>query len=63
MSTIVLIFRIMSAFAGEYSAQNRDLVTRNTDTVYILSFSIIMLNTSLHNKNVKVSVLSTIVLL
>jgi len=47
------IDRIMSAFAGEYSAQNRDLVTRNTDTVYILSFSIIMLNTSLHNKNVK----------
>ena len=28
----------------------------NSDTVYILSFAIIMLNTALHNKNVKIKI-------
>ena len=46
------IDRIMEAFAKHYCLQNPDLFDE-TDTCYILSFSIIMLNTTLHNANVK----------
>ena len=46
------IDRIMEAFAKHYCVQNPNLFDE-TDTCYILSFSIIMLNTTLHNPNVK----------
>ena len=46
------IDRIMEAFAKHYCHQNPNLFDE-TDTCYILSFSIIMLNTTLHNPNVK----------
>ncbi len=46
------IDRVMQAFADHYCARNPDLF-EETDTCYILSFSIIMLNTALHNPNVK----------
>ena len=46
------IDRIMEAFAEHYCRQNPNLF-EVTDTCYILSFSIIMLNTALHNPNVK----------
>uniref|UniRef100_A0A8B9H507 Cytohesin 1 n=1 Tax=Astyanax mexicanus TaxID=7994 RepID=A0A8B9H507_ASTMX len=46
------IDRMMEAFATRYCDCNRD-VFQSTDTCYILSFAIIMLNTSLHNPNVK----------
>ncbi|XP_030638813.1 cytohesin-3 [Chanos chanos] len=46
------IDRMMEAFASRYCNCNPD-VFQSTDTCYILSFSIIMLNTSLHNPNVK----------
>ena len=46
------IDRIMEAFAKHYCSQNPDLF-EDTDTCYILSFSIIMLNTTLHNPCVK----------
>ena len=49
------IDRIMSAFATHYCQQNPGTFS-NSDTVYILSFAIIMLNTALHNKNVKVKI-------
>ena len=42
----------MEAFAKHYCHQNPNLFDE-TDTCYILSFSIIMLNTTLHNPNVK----------
>ena len=45
----------MSSFADQYCHQNQDTFT-NSDTVYILSFAIIMLNTALHNKNVKIKI-------
>ena len=45
------IDRIMEAFAMHYCKQNPDLFD-DTDTCYILSFSIIMLNTTLHNVSV-----------
>lgn len=45
------IDRIMEAFAERYCQQNPNLF-EETDTCYILSFSIIMLNTALHNPNV-----------
>ncbi|KAG5279662.1 hypothetical protein AALO_G00080230 [Alosa alosa] len=46
------IDRMMEAFATRYCNCNAG-VFQSTDTCYILSFAIIMLNTSLHNPNVK----------
>ncbi|XP_049576605.1 cytohesin 4b isoform X1 [Syngnathus scovelli] len=46
------IDRMMEAFAARYCQCNAN-VFQSTDTCYILSFAIIMLNTSLHNPNVK----------
>ncbi|CAL8331888.1 unnamed protein product [Lota lota] len=46
------IDRMMEAFAMRYCDCNTP-VFQSTDTCYILSFAIIMLNTSLHNPNVK----------
>uniref|UniRef100_UPI0037E945EB cytohesin-4-like isoform X2 n=1 Tax=Semicossyphus pulcher TaxID=241346 RepID=UPI0037E945EB len=46
------IDRMMEAFAARYCDCNPG-VFKSTDTCYILSFSIIMLNTSLHNPNVR----------
>ncbi|VTJ75477.1 Hypothetical predicted protein [Marmota monax] len=46
------IDRMMEAFAQRYCQCNSG-VFQSTDTCYVLSFAIIMLNTSLHNPNVK----------
>ncbi|OWK14959.1 hypothetical protein Celaphus_00001566 [Cervus elaphus hippelaphus] len=46
------IDRMMEAFAQRYCQCNHG-VFQSTDTCYVLSFAIIMLNTSLHNPNVK----------
>ncbi|XP_076007641.1 cytohesin-1b isoform X4 [Genypterus blacodes] len=46
------IDRMMEAFAQRYCHCNPG-VFQNTDTCYVLSFAVIMLNTSLHNPNVK----------
>ncbi|MGH0132248.1 UNVERIFIED_CONTAM: hypothetical protein FKN15_049485 [Acipenser sinensis] len=46
------IDRMMEAFAQRYCRCNPG-VFQSTDTCYVLSFAIIMLNTSLHNPNVK----------
>lgn len=46
------IDRMMESFAKKYCDQNEGVFT-STDTCYVLSFSIIMLNTSLHNPSVK----------
>uniref|UniRef100_A0A8C6HF63 Cytohesin 1 n=1 Tax=Mus spicilegus TaxID=10103 RepID=A0A8C6HF63_MUSSI len=46
------IDRMMEAFAQRYCQCNTG-VFQSTDTCYVLSFAIIMLNTSLHNPNVK----------
>ncbi|XP_021481170.1 cytohesin-3 isoform X1 [Oncorhynchus mykiss] len=46
------IDRMMEAFATRYCDCNAG-VFQSTDTCYILSFAVIMLNTSLHNPNVK----------
>ncbi|CAL8287086.1 unnamed protein product [Arctogadus glacialis] len=46
------IDRMMEAFATRYCNCNAP-VFQSSDTCYILSFAIIMLNTSLHNPNVK----------
>ncbi|XP_023364968.1 cytohesin-4 [Otolemur garnettii] len=46
------IDRMMEAFAARYCLCNPG-VFQSTDTCYVLSFSIIMLNTSLHNPNVR----------
>lgn len=49
------IERLMEAFSERYCRCNRDVVSRfrSADTVLILAFAIIMLNTDLHNKNMK----------
>lgn len=46
------IDRMMECFAQRYCQLNPDIFT-NADTCYVLSFAIIMLNTSLHNPSVK----------
>uniref|UniRef100_A0A8C6UL26 Cytohesin 1b n=1 Tax=Neogobius melanostomus TaxID=47308 RepID=A0A8C6UL26_9GOBI len=46
------IDRMMEAFALRYCSCNPG-VFQSTDTCYVLSFAVIMLNTSLHNPNVK----------
>ncbi len=46
------IDRMMECFAQRYCRINPDIFT-NSDTCYVLSFAIIMLNTSLHNPSVK----------
>uniref|UniRef100_A0AAQ4PIX1 SEC7 domain-containing protein n=1 Tax=Gasterosteus aculeatus aculeatus TaxID=481459 RepID=A0AAQ4PIX1_GASAC len=46
------IDRMMEAFASRYCQCNAG-VFQSTDTCYVLSFAIIMLNTSLHNPNVR----------
>nr|XP_046210551.1 cytohesin-3-like isoform X3 [Oncorhynchus gorbuscha] len=46
------IDRMMEAFASRYCSCNPG-VFQSTDTCYVLSFAIIMLNTSLHNPNVR----------
>jgi cytohesin len=47
-----MIDRILEKFASAYDAHNPH-VFNSSDTVYILSFSLIMLNTDLHNKSIK----------
>lgn len=46
------IDRMMAKFAARYCQQNPGMFS-NPDTCYVLSFAIIMLNTSLHNPSVK----------
>uniref|UniRef100_A0A8D2GXR1 Cytohesin 4 n=1 Tax=Urocitellus parryii TaxID=9999 RepID=A0A8D2GXR1_UROPR len=46
------IDRMMEAFAARYCLCNPG-VFRSTDTCYVLSFSVIMLNTGLHNPSVR----------
>ncbi|KAG7372061.1 RalF-like Dot/Icm system translocated protein [Nitzschia inconspicua] len=48
------IDRFMDAFSKEYyKQQGKDTVFRNSDAVFVLAFSTIMLNTDLHNPNIK----------
>ncbi|XP_065578705.1 cytohesin-1-like isoform X2 [Artemia franciscana] len=46
------IDRMMESFAQRYCQLNTNIFT-STDTCYVLSFAVIMLNTSLHNPSVK----------
>ena len=46
------IDRMMETFAQRYCQLNPNIFS-NTDTCYVLSFAVIMLNTSLHNPSVK----------
>eukprot|EP00943_MAST-04B_sp_MAST-4B-sp1_P005483 g5483.t1 len=50
-----LIDRIIESFASHYYEQNKDVkaVFTNKDTVYVLAFAMIILNTDAHNPNVK----------
>ena len=45
----------MEAFANRYIQCNPDQIKKfhSTDTVFLLAFAIIMLNTDLHNKSIK----------
>ncbi|RZF33276.1 hypothetical protein LSTR_LSTR007621 [Laodelphax striatellus] len=49
------IERLMEVFSHRYCHCNRDVVARlrNLDTVFVLAFAIIMLNTDLHTPNLK----------
>ncbi|KAG8282143.1 IQ motif and S7 domain-containing protein 1 [Homalodisca vitripennis] len=49
------IERLMEVFSHRYCHCNRDVVARlrNMDTIFVLAFAIIMLNTDLHTPNLK----------
>jgi IQ motif/SEC7 domain-containing protein len=49
------IERLMEAFANRYVECNHDQVKQfsSADTVFLLAFAIIMLNTDLHNKSIR----------
>lgn len=48
------IDRFMDAFSKEYyTQQGKNSVFKNADAVFVLAFSTIMLNTDLHNPNIK----------
>ena len=47
------IDRFMLKFAERYMGGNPETIFANADTAYILAFSVIMLNTDAHNKNLK----------
>ncbi|EIW73609.1 hypothetical protein TREMEDRAFT_25229 [Tremella mesenterica DSM 1558] len=47
------IDRFMLKFAERFMHNNPETVFANADTAYILAFSVIMLNTDAHNKNMK----------
>jgi len=49
------IDRVMDAFSSHYCEQNPNIF-EEPDTCFILSFSIIMLNTALHNPNAKMKI-------
>ena len=51
------IDRVMDSFSAHYCAQNPNIFEER-DTCFILSFSIIMLNTALHNPNAKMKITS-----
>ena len=51
------IDRVMDCFAEHYCLQNPNIFEER-DTCFILSFSIIMLNTALHNPNAKMKITS-----
>ena len=51
------IDRVMDCFAAHYCQQNPNIFEER-DTCFILSFSIIMLNTALHNPNSKMKITS-----
>ena len=51
------IDRVMDCFAEHYCEQNPNIFEEK-DTCFILSFSIIMLNTALHNPNSKMKITS-----
>ena len=50
------IERLMEVFSGRYCQCNRDFLAtlHSSDTVFILAFAIILLNTDLHTPNIKV---------
>ena len=50
------IERLMQVFSGRYCQCNRDFLAtlHSSDTVFILAFAIILLNTDLHTPNIKV---------
>lgn len=51
------IERLVEVFSGRYCQCNREMVAtlHSSDTVFILSFAIILLNTDLHTPNIKVN--------
>ncbi len=50
------IERLMEVFSGRYVQCNPDVMTKfhSNDTVFIMAFAIILLNTDLHTPNIKV---------
>ena len=49
------IERLMEIFSQRYCQCNPDIVARlrSSDTIFVLAFAIIMLNTDLHTPNIK----------
>ncbi|ESO11303.1 hypothetical protein HELRODRAFT_91534, partial [Helobdella robusta] len=48
------IERLMEAFSTSYYNSNPSGTLKNVDTIFLLSYAVVMLNTDLHNRNIKV---------
>ena len=50
-----MLISVLQAFAHRYCCSNPELAKqfRSSDAIFLLSFAIIMLNTDLHNANIK----------
>jgi len=49
----IFIFFFLKVFGQRYYATNPSSLLSNVDTIFILAFAIIMLNTDLHSRNIK----------
>ncbi len=47
------MFSFIQVFGQRYCATNPSSLLSNVDTIFILAFAIIMLNTDLHSRNIK----------
>ncbi len=53
MKSLSFINSFIQVFGQRYCATNSSSSLANVDTIFILAFAIIMLNTDLHSRNIK----------
>lgn len=54
MRHFAVVFRIMENFAARYHEENPDVFSCK-DTAWVLAFGLMILNTDMYNRNIRVS--------